>query len=559
MFKNMKIAKRLGFANGLVLLFLAGLIWVSISNMARIQGHLEQIVKVNNVRIELGSEMTDSVSEVSIELRNMLIDSRMEKRQEYVKRIAELREKYDEAFKKVVELTPKEDEKAHGLIGKVSAASDLARPLNSKVMELAMAGKNAESIELLNRDARPAIRSWISSVEELGAYSKDRTKTRHEESVAAYQQARNLMFGLGALALALAAIITFLLARSITRPLLLAVSVANKLSQGDLTMNVESESSDETGQLLFAMGSMVVKLRDIVAEVTSAADNVAGGSTELSASAENMSQGASEQAAAAEEASSSMEEMTANIKQNADNAIQTEKIAIKSSTDALEGGEAVAQTVTAMKEIAVKINIIEEIARQTNLLALNAAIEAARAGEHGKGFAVVASEVRKLAERSQLAAASISELSTNSVQIAEKAGAMLATMVPDIQKTAELVQEISASSREQDAGAEQINKAMQQLDQVIQQNASAAEEMSSTAEELSSQAEQLQSSIAFFNVGGSNRRVQQVRRPSTSPVRSNIRGSLPGSLCKNTTRSGGIAMDLTDGSAELHDEAFEKY
>jgi methyl-accepting chemotaxis protein len=558
MFKNMKIAMRLGLANGVLLAFMAGLIWVSTANMAKIQGNLDRIVKVNNVRIELGNEMNTCISEVSINLRNILIDTKLEKRQEYVKRISDWREKYNEAFKKLVELTPKEDAKALGLITKITAATDLARPLNVKVSELAMAGKDKESIEVLNRDARPAIRSWLNAIEELGAHQKDRNKIRYDEAVAAYGQARNLMFGLGALAFALACVITLVLARSITRPMMQAVEVAERLSQGDLTMNVQSQSKDETGQLLAAMGTMVGKLREIVGEVSSAADNVAGGSTELSASAESMSQGATEQAAAAEEASSSMEEMSSNIKQNADNAIQTEKIAIKSSTDAREGGKAVSQTVAAMKEIATKINIIEEIARQTNLLALNAAIEAARAGEHGKGFAVVASEVRKLAERSQLAAAGIAELSSSSVQIAEKAGAMLTTMVPDIQKTAELVQEISASSREQDTGAEQINKAMQQLDQVIQQNASAAEQMSSTAEELSSQAEQLQSSIAFFNVGGSARRVAMVRRPMPQPAKVLSHAASP-AACKKTSHSGGISMDMDDSTADLQDEGFMRY
>jgi len=195
-----------------------------------------------------------------------------------------------------------------------------------------------------------------------------------------------------------------------------------------------------------------------------------------------------------------MEEMSSNIKQNADNALQTERIAVKSAEDAKAGGKAVEETVQAMKEIADKISIIEEIARQTNMLALNAAIEAARAGEHGKGFAVVASEVRKLAERSQNAAAEISDLSASSVQVAERAGELLSKMVPDIQRTAELVQEISAASKEQDTGAEQINKAIQQLDQVIQQNASVSEEMASTAEELASQAEQLQVDISYFRL-----------------------------------------------------------
>ncbi|OKY75002.1 MAG: chemotaxis protein, partial [Desulfobulbaceae bacterium DB1] len=250
---------------------------------------------------------------------------------------------------------------------------------------------------------------------------------------------------------------------------------AKLVARGNLMVEVKKRSDKD--ELMESLSAMVAKLKEVVLEVQGAADNVAAGSQELSATAQHMSQGATEQAASAEEISSSMEQMAANIRQNTDNAMQTEKIAVKSATDAREGGKAVSETVAAMKQIAAKISIIEEIARQTNLLALNAAIEAARAGEHGKGFAVVASEVRKLAERSQAAAGEISKLSTSSVAIAEQAGDMLNKMLPDIQKTAELVQEISASSKEQDSGAEQINKAIQQLDQVIQQNASAAEEM----------------------------------------------------------------------------------
>ena len=274
---------------------------------------------------------------------------------------------------------------------------------------------------------------------------------------------------------------------------------AGQVAQGNLMVELKERSPND--ELMQAFIAMVRQLTSVVSEVQGAADNVAAGSLELSSGAEAVSHGASQQAAAAEEASSSMEQMTANIRQNADNARQTEKIAVKSAHDAKAGGAAVAETVAAMREIAGRISIIEEIARQTNMLALNAAIEAARAGEHGKGFAVVASEVRKLAERSQQAAREISQLSNSSVEVAERAGAMLNRMLPDIQKTAELVQEINASSREQDSGAGQINKAIQQLDQVIQQNASAAEEMASTAEELSSQAEQLQESVAFFKIG----------------------------------------------------------
>ena len=364
-----------------------------------------------------------------------------------------------------------------------------------------------------------------------------------------------------------------IITRAISRPLLQAVETSNRLADGDLMVVIDVDRKDETGQLLAAMKNMVNKLKEVVTEVKGAADNVATGSQEMSATAQQMSQGATEQAASAEEISSSMEQMASNIRQNTDNALQTEKIAVKSSSDAKEGGQSVMATVSAMKQIATKISIIEEIARQTNLLALNAAIEAARAGEHGKGFAVVASEVRKLAERSQSAAGEISELSTSSVAIAEQAGNMLNMMLPDIQKTAELVQEISASSREQDTGADQINKAIQQLDQVIQQNAGAAEEMASTTEELSSQAEQLKSSIAFFRVEtGKQQRTK--RTPQRQQSRHLAIGHMPNSPAaplrhgaavtsqnyQSKVPEGVINLDLggTAGTDHLDDE-FEKY
>ena len=287
---------------------------------------------------------------------------------------------------------------------------------------------------------------------------------------------------------------------------------AGEIASGNLMVNLRERSSKD--ELMKALVTMVSQLTKVVKDVKSAADNVAAGSREMSSGADDLSNGANEQAAAAEEASSSVEQMTANIRQNADNARETEKIALMAADDARDGGSAVTETVAAMREIAGKITIIEEIARQTNMLALNAAIEAARAGEHGKGFAVVASEVRKLAERSQQAAQEISELSPSSVEVAERAGSMLSRIVPEIQRTAELVQEINAACREQDSGAVQINKAIQQLDQITQQNASAAEEMASTSEQLSAQAEQLQSSVTFFKTDDSGSRSSEKRRPA---------------------------------------------
>jgi methyl-accepting chemotaxis protein len=319
-----------------------------------------------------------------------------------------------------------------------------------------------------------------------------------------------------------------------------------------------------------ALTKMLENLRRTVSEVATASGNVSTGSEEMSSTAQQLSQGATEQAAAAEESTSSMEEMASSIQQNADNARQTDKIASKAAEDARASGEAVVRTVGAMKQVAEKINIIEEIARKTDLLALNAAVEAARAGEHGKGFAVVASEVRKLAERSQTAAAEISRLSIDGVQIAEGAGQLLTRLVPDIQKTAELVREIAAASAEQSTGATQVNKAIQQLDQVIQQNSASSEEMASTAEELSSQAEALQSSIAFFKTG-EERRAPAPQGRKSMPSRAAVpahrtagsQSSTAAGLSKlqRAVKSGGpnIELDTNNGGADARDRDFTSY
>ncbi|WP_462323988.1 methyl-accepting chemotaxis protein [Desulfoplanes sp.] len=294
--------------------------------------------------------------------------------------------------------------------------------------------------------------------------------------------------------------LAWLIARSITKPLMECVRFSETVAEGDLRQTLNDTHRDELAQLSQAMDHMLGQLRDVVFNVQSGSDNVASGSTELSSASDSLSQGASEQAATVEEVASSMEQMTANISQNATNARETEKIALQAADDAERGGQEVKGTVDSMKQIAEKITIIEDIARETNLLALNAAIEAARAGEHGKGFAVVAAEVRKLAENSAKAAGEISGLSGSSVRVAEQAGQMLDKMVPDIKRTAELIQEITAASNEQNAGAEEINKALQELDQAVQHNASASEQVAATSETLSAQAVDLQQTVSFFNV-----------------------------------------------------------
>jgi methyl-accepting chemotaxis protein len=335
---------------------------------------------------------------------------------------------------------------------------------------------------------------------------------------------------------------------------------AEQIAQGNLTIAVRERSAQD--KLMQALLSMVAGLTRTVTEIRGIAGEVASASQAISTSSVEVSNGASAQAASAEEASSSMEEMVSNIKQNADNAQQTERIATKSAKDAQESGKCGLGAVAAMKDIASKISIIEEIARQTNLLALNAAIEAARAGEHGKGFAVVAAEVRKLAERSQKAAGEINQLSGTTVKASERAGEMLDKLVPDIQKTAELVQEITAASKEQDTGSEQINKALQQLEKVIQQNASAAEEMASTTEELTGQADQLITALGFFRTGdvGQTPAGHAPVPRSSAPLgklREAVAHSAPRPASKAAAKSG-VALKMRE-TADPMDKEFERY
>jgi methyl-accepting chemotaxis protein len=385
----------------------------------------------------------------------------------------------------------------------------------------------------------------------------------------ALRQSQAILAGLSVATMLLVSLIVYLLFRYLAlKPIDRLNEAVAQVANGDLTRSITAESGDEIGKLFTSIGTMVQKLQGVVSDVKNAADNVASGSKQLSSGSEQMSQGTTEQAASAEEASASIEEMHATIRQNADNAIATEKIAHKSANDALESGKAVSEAVHAMKDIAGKISVIEEIARQTNLLALNAAIEAARAGEHGKGFAVVAAEVRKLAERSQVAAGEIGKLSGSSVDVAERAGAMLNKLVPDIQKTSELVQEISASSKEQASGADQINSSIQQLNSVIQQNAGSAEEMASTAQELSSQADQLLETVGFFTIVSTRPAIKSAApRPLTSPAalapmaRLAASGTQP--AAHHATRPSGATLDLgrhgSRGNGDSRDGEFEKF
>ena len=409
--------------------------------------------------------------------------------------------------------------------------------VSEKIVQLSRQGQKDQAKTLLAVESKPVFERAAGNLNKLVELNDAGAAQASAVAQRTYETARNAIIAVLALAIVIGLFLAWFVSRAISRPLGVAVDIASRLAKGDLTGQIEVRGRDETGQLLLAMQNMSGQLGRIIGEVRQAADSLASASEELSATAQSMSQATSEQAASVEETSASIEQMTASINQNTDNAKVTDGMASKAAREAADGGKSVEATVSAMKKIAQRIGIIDDIAYQTNLLALNAAIEAARAGEHGKGFAVVAAEVRKLAERSQVAAQEIGELSGSSVELAERAGGLLAEMVPSINKTSDLVQEISAASEEQSAGVAQINLAMVQLNQVTQQNASSSEELAATAEEMSAQAEQLQEVMGFFNVGDT---VATLQVPSRS------RPSLPQPPSKTPARRRGGPSELSE-------------
>ncbi|RFP08448.1 MULTISPECIES: methyl-accepting chemotaxis protein [unclassified Duganella] len=398
------------------------------------------------------------------------------------------------------------------------------------------------------QENRPAFHDAEESLNKLVAlnigYGEGDVKDADEASA----HSLSLMYTASGVALALLVALGLLILNGIMKQLggdpSYAAEIVRLVADGDLSADVALKNGDTTS-LLAAMKGMIEKLSHVVQEVNNGAESLASASEEVSATAQSLSQAASEQAAGTEETSASVEQMTASISQNTENAKVTDGIASKAALEAAEGGEAVESTVAAMRQIAKKIGIIDDIAYQTNLLALNAAIEAARAGEHGKGFAVVAAEVRKLAERSQVAAQEIEQVATSSVQLAEKAGRLLSEMVPNIRRTSNLVQEITAASEEQSAGVGQINSAVTQLSQTTQQNASSSEELAATAEEMSGQAEQLQQTMSFFKLAGASR-----------PIRTVVTARQPGKPGKPKPRpAGGMAGNRRMAEMQEPDES----
>jgi methyl-accepting chemotaxis protein len=528
-FRNLRIANKLFVSFGLLLALLVGVGVFAIVRMQAVNEVTTEIRERWMPSVQYTGEIDRASANLRIqEFKHVLATSDAEMTEiegaigTWTKRMDDDRARY--------EPIPTTEEEAR-VYERFSTAWVSYLELRRRVIELSRASKTEEARRLLAGESFERYKAFSADLARIIEINEDGAKSAGQRVQQLYDQARTAIIAAILIALVIGIALAILIARMISRPIVQAAQVARQLADGDLTVRVETGSNDESGEMLASMQAMIERLSQIIGEVRGSADNLASAAEQVSGTAQSISQATSEQAASVEETSTSIEQMSASIGQNTDNAKVTDGMASKASKEANEGGQSVRETVEAMKQIAKKIAIIDDIAYQTNLLALNAAIEAARAGEHGKGFAVVAAEVRKLAERSQVASQEIGELSSNSVELAERAGSLLDLMVPSITKTSDLVQEITAASQEQAAGVGQINAAMGQLSQVTQQNAAASEELAATAEEMTSQAEQLQQAMAFFTVeqrsaGRANApratRAAALRTPVRKPARASV-------------------------------------
>jgi len=561
MFQNLKVATRLGLGFGVVILLMLMIAGISLTKLAAVNEHVDLMVNDRFPKTVIANDVVKHINHIAGAMRNALLTTDKALIKKELDSIAESRKaivaNLDTLTKRITTERGKAElkEVADARLAYISGQNEFLKLMGD--------GKRAEATLLLSDKVQPLQVAYMAKVDKLSEYQRELMENAGKDVSTEYNRALWLIGTLAASAL----LASFLVALWITRGLLKVlggepadvVRIVGEVAAGDLLVKIDTRPTDNSS-LLFAIKTMVSKLSQVVTEVNSGARSLSSASEQVSATAQSLSQASSEQAAGVEETSASMEQMTASISQNTENAKVTDGMATKAAQEATEGGEAVRATVTAMKQIAHKIGIIDDIAYQTNLLALNAAIEAARAGEHGKGFAVVAAEVRKLAERSQIAAQEIGTVASSSVELAEKAGKLLDAMVPNIRKTSDLVQEITAASEEQSTGVGQINAAVTQLSQTTQQNASSSEELAATAEEMSGQAEQLQQTMAFFKVDGST----SVRAPVVAIAPRKAAAALravpsPGNHAPITAKprfAGNLAL-ATD--TELDEAQFDKF
>ncbi len=496
--------KSLTVAQKFILLVLSAVIGIAVlAGVARVQMNKvydgANYANVNVVpSLLLIAEASDAAANIRVRTWRRIADNDPAHNIENDKVVAASLAKVEDTLKKYEEFI--NDDKDKSLLAADRAAVADFMTVRTTAVKLDDEGKSAAAVEHLNAN-QAAIAKMIAVFDEHRQYNKEIGQRAANEAAATQQTANLISLVVSATTLTIIGLIGWTIARSLIKQLggepAYAADVVSRVAQGDLTVKVDVKPGDSTS-MLAAIKGMTERLSQIIGDVRSSSNALSAAAEQVSATAQSISQGAAEQASSVEETSATIEQAASSVQQNAENAQVTEGLSSKAAKEAVEGGQAVKDTVVAMKTIADKISIVDDIAYQTNLLALNAAIEAARAGEHGKGFAVVADEVRKLAERSQEAAQEIGEVAKNSVHLAERAGQLLDTIVPSIAKTSDLVQEIASASNEQATGINQINTAVTQLSQLTQENSSSSEELAATAEEMSGQAEQLQELMNFF-------------------------------------------------------------
>ncbi|GAK57385.1 methyl-accepting chemotaxis sensory transducer [Candidatus Vecturithrix granuli] len=546
----------------------------SLNQLVQLNGRLNQEaangVKNASTKAMLSANIMQNVVAVYQQEKSLILESTVEAMDKHAESINAFKTKIENLLATFGQLVTTEEE--HAKLEKFQSVLREFFDMNTQVISISRENTNTRAFRLSTDKGDELAQKCRQLIEQIVAQNDAAMQHDKHTSNSDYVNARNLLLILLGGAIVIGAILAILIISSILNQLgaepRKAAELIKQVAEGDLTVKFGMEGQTVKG-LFATMEGMIKQLNAMVTGVQNVAENVAMGSQSLSTNVQEMSQGANAQATAAEEVSASIEEMAANIRQNADNAQQTEKIARKVAEHANEGGKAAQEAVVSMREIAKKIKIVEEIAGQTNLLALNATIEAARAQEYGKGFAVVASEVRALAELSRTAATEINALANSGVVVAERAGDIMSKLVPDVQKTADLVQEISAASHEQNSGAEQINRAVQQLDQIIQQNVAVSEQMSAMAEELASQAEQLQQMMKFFHVDDSSQLVKSEGRselnngskiPSVEEYISKRKGEQVIDMKTETQeRFPLFGMNTRSPDEDVHDVDFERF
>ncbi|MQA18510.1 methyl-accepting chemotaxis protein [Rugamonas rivuli] len=528
---NWNIGTRLSAGFGIVLALLLAVTVLGITRMAQVQQRLDEIANVNNPEGKLADLMLSTVTDRSIALRNLALLNDMKDMRPEADRMRADEKKYAEAEKKLNQMFTSlsgTTDRELALMPKIKEAETAALPLIAKAEKLGLDNKADEATKVLIGELRPVQKKWLELLTQLSELETALNTEAGNDAAVAYKSARLMMILLSMAAIGMGVLIAWLATRSITRPMQQAVRVAQTVAAGDLTSRIEIRTTDETGMLLQALLDMNNHLQDIVGQVRGGTDTIATASSQIASGNLDLSQRTEEQASSLEETASSMEELTSTVKQNADNARQANQLAASASDVAGRGGSVVAEVVVTMnsindssKKIVDIIGVIDGIAFQTNILALNAAVEAARAGEQGRGFAVVASEVRNLAQRSAAAAKEIKALINDSVEkvgvgarLVNQAGVTMDEIVASIRSVTDIMGEITAASREQEVGIEQINQAVAQMDTVTQQNAALVEQAAAAAASLQEQAAGLSEVVSVFKLDQAHRPPARLARPA---------------------------------------------